>query len=403
MWMEVHKDPKEQALALQTMNRPSSQQLSLSKTANSQFWGSGSKGQGSTQGSRTQTQEQKALVPGTYITRDHQQLPPGLAKSKWSAQFQSRTGSRYNPGAAHSVSGVSEYGSPNPKNPSPMALIMRSERGEDGALLTTWADNFSKRFNHILNFTKKYTKGHKPGSEVRIQNEAPKIWAYMCELLYPGRLRDGAGHAIHLWNEDKARPYLVQRLVVQQAMLSMFGEDAWAGYDAATEAEMRDLHERLQAVDVFKPHERQEIIDRQAAILAKMMENKRWREFRSWKVNDHFQRFKKMIGPVVYSEPKSQTLEDAFFDLYGIVDSFFDLAIEIVKSRLSFQFVWNDTCTKFTAENHNAVNSDLPPITIQLKQWRLKLVMTPGITMRNDQGMNITPRQVLKSDVLVMH
>ena len=122
--------------------------------------------------------------------------------------------------------------------------------------------------------------------------------------------------------------------------------------------------------------------------------------FRQRKESFHQQRLKTIVGPLMDG---SASRSDAGYDLHNIAATALQISANMFQSRLSFQFVWNDTCTKFTADSHIAKETAVDAVTLQMRQWRLKLVITPGVTIRDDRGMSIVPRRVLRSEVLVMN
>jgi hypothetical protein len=151
---------------------------------------------------------------------------------------------------------------------------------------------------------------------------------------------------------------------------------------------------------VYKTFERQSIVDKTGQTIGAILKDPDFPAFRQRKESFHQQRLKTIVGPLM---DLTASRHDAGFDLHNIASTAFQVSANMFQSRLNFQFVWNDTCSKFVAECHVAKDTNLDPSTLQTKQWRLKLVITPGITLRDDRGLNLVPKRVLRSEVLVMN
>ncbi|KAH8892022.1 hypothetical protein GQ53DRAFT_746466, partial [Thozetella sp. PMI_491] len=135
-----------------------------------------------------------------------------------------------------------------------------------------------------------------------------------------------------------------------------------------------------------------------AQLIARILMDPRFQEFRQFKINHHVDRVKMIVGPMIST---TKMRNDSQFDLHSLVSHAMELSAIMFESRRRFDFIWNDTCAKFSVEFHSSVDNTMPPLTLQMRQWRLKLVITPGINMRDERSPG-TKSHILKSDVLVM-
>ena len=90
-------------------------------------------------------------------------------------------------------------------------------------------------------------------------------------------------------------------------------------------------------------------------------------------------------------------------DLGAIAVHSMELSVKMHTAGLTFQIYFPETASKFTAATMNAkdrVNAD--PMQLQVQQVRLKLVITPVITMRDDKGTTIKAKAIHSSNVLLM-
>lgn len=106
-----------------------------------------------------------------------------------------------------------------------------------------------------------------------------------------------------------------------------------------------------------------------------------------------------MVGPLLNADCARAL---AGQELGNIVITAWELAVKMTTSHITFQVYFPETCNKFSAATMTAKNSTTNPLTLQVYQARLKLVITPVITLRDDRGTTIIAKSVLHSKVLVM-
>ncbi|KAK3683904.1 hypothetical protein B0T22DRAFT_443894 [Podospora appendiculata] len=397
LWMTIHSDPEERAMVLATSSQSSS--LYTGTTYGSDNPSSSISGD-----------EMSRPGSSAMISPPVHSQHPAPAVNRHGHRNMRNSGrprsSRSGDGPRHpqqTHSGASEYGSPVGRK-APLTVIARSYPAiEDDEATAEWRKEFQKLFSLLEGFSKSYTGGAGVGVAAGVKQQSPVLWNHICEVLYPNNLQNGNAHATYLINDDQARPYLVLRLLVQHIVENILSYQGWLGFDGTTDKELTDLANRLKTVDLFKTHERQFAVDGQAAIVSRITKHPKFLSFQNWKKNDHFAKVKAIVGPLLSNcQPKSTTMGDASYDLFSIVDSAWMLSGRLFNSRLSFQYSWGETCHKFSHELHEAIDTPEDPRLLQSKQMRLKLVAVPGVTMRNDQGMSILPKRLLKAKVLLM-
>ncbi|KAK3392333.1 hypothetical protein B0T20DRAFT_444422 [Sordaria brevicollis] len=441
LWMQVRKDPQERAIAMEMLSRSSTPYTSVTETTPSptptgpRNWKD--RITTSVQPRPPRSGHGPHLLPGTNFSGP---LAHRAASGLASAHLRS-VHSRNGPGSNRKASGrvISEWGSPvsrgsggshrggsnfvtradlramanhGPSIPiaPPTAVYTGSNLGDP---VQPDADgDFSQRLSHLLSlviraFCHKYFARPSPEVEPRIRNDSPSLFGYMCEVVYPNRGRKvGESHVSYLLNDDVSRPFLVERLLTQHITSVMLQAEGWQGYEPSVDKEMATLSAKLSdsgSTNHSKTHERQAMVDRQAELVEGMVKHPKWKEFKNYKVNDHYQRFKKLVGPFLPPGPKSDIRDEALFDLFSIAERAWEIAQMGWESRMTYVYLWGETCSKFVEQNHNAVNSEMTGQMLQQRQMRISLVVTPGVTMRDDsRGMNIGTKLVRRADVLVM-
>ena len=151
-----------------------------------------------------------------------------------------------------------------------------------------------------------------------------------------------------------------------------------------------------------KTYERQVIIDRRAQLVGEMTEGSNAAAFKNFKLTQQHQYLKTMVAPFLARRKNSNVTNEAFYDLFAITTSAWELSGKLFRSRLTFQYVWNDAGARFSVETHEPLDCSVDRRTLQTEYCRVKLCATPVVTMRNDQGFTIDTKNILKAGVLVM-
>ena len=133
-----------------------------------------------------------------------------------------------------------------------------------------------------------------------------------------------------------------------------------------------------------------------------MTEGENAARFKNFKLTQHHQFLKTMVAPFLPKRTSRNVTNEAFFDLFTITASAWELAIRLFQSRLSFQYLWSDAGTRFSAETHEPLDCRVSRLTLQYEHCRVMLAATPAVTVRNDQGLHIDTKNILKSGVLLL-
>ena len=114
----------------------------------------------------------------------------------------------------------------------------------------------------------------------------------------------------------------------------------------------------------------------------------------------HSKKLRDILGPLLNH---GCSRADAGRDLGAITIKAWELSVKMFTSQLTFQIYFPETATKFHAAT--MIAKDQPradPMHLQIRQTRLKLVITPVITLRDDRGTTIKAKNLHMSTVLTM-
>ncbi|KAK0612856.1 hypothetical protein B0T17DRAFT_386119 [Bombardia bombarda] len=404
LWVEFHKSPDERAQAWEMFSRGQPPVTESTSTAEDdlQEW----QPQGTTKdhgypmssiaamppisGSQHNARSVSQAPHGEYgASRNH---PKAHSVSSYDAELERTRG----------VPATSDHGSPRPRNAGTSALVVASKPGDEAAALL-WNADFAKLFDVILRFCQKYTgsSSHK-GFYQGVPEQNPSSWRNICEVLYPQSQMGASSNQAHLLTDDSARPYFVQRLIIQMITVGVFEYEGLSGFNDRTNKELQDIDSRLAATEVFKPHERLALVDRRAEIVKNLFSHPSWKAFYAYKKNNFLAKLRPTVGAIIPTNLKSDLREQMSWDLSEATDEAWKLAAKLWQARVTFKYIWYAYGEKFQVDNHHALNSNLDAAILEQRQARLKLAATPAVILRNDQTMAIMAKRVMKADVLVM-
>jgi hypothetical protein len=309
-----------------------------------------------------------------------------------------------------------EFGSPQLSRARQMVLAQT--QAEWTTAIEIWKEEFAKIFRLVHGWASQYAVQVQHDQALDIQKEAPRLWEFMCDIVYPGQPEAGASHARFLLEDEQCRPYFVERMMLQYIVNNVLSVEGWMGFNDDTDRELKALNDRLQSTEgmlvsyliqsdpantgttVFKSYIRQSIIDQISTIIGRMLADPSFNEYRARRISFHQQRLKTIVGPLM--DPAASRT-DAGFDLHAVASTALQASALMFQSRLNFEFSWSLTCSKFSVDFHVPKDPPLEPLMLQAKQYRLKLVVTPTILFRDDRGVSINPKRVLRSEVFVMN
>ncbi|KAK1830756.1 hypothetical protein QBC39DRAFT_103140 [Podospora conica] len=237
-----------------------------------------------------------------------------------------------------------------------------------------------------------------------VQGKAPRVWDSIAASLYPRdpKARDQGWQAItELLRDPSTRSHLAQRLIIQQILRDIFRPSGWIGFEMDVDEELQRVQKQIDEQTTFKPHDRTILLDRRAVLILSMLDNARWDQFRHTKVNEHFQAIKQAVWALCPDDNRRGEMhENAHFDLFSMIEVAWELATKMYLSRADFYFSWPEIGDKYTPEIHDL--ADRPTPGQELKYGRVRLAVTPGVTMRKPEGMRVVPKGILKATVLVV-
>ena len=148
-------------------------------------------------------------------------------------------------------------------------------------------------------------------------------------------------------------------------------------------------------------NDRQELIDMQSKAVQSIVASNNYTAFRSHQLNLHSKKLRDMLGPMLNDgAPRGE----AGKNLGALAVHAWELSVKMHTSHLSFQIYFPETAAKFSATTMMAKDrTSADPMQLQISQTRLKLVVTPVVTLRDDRGSTIKAKNLHPAWVLIMN
>ncbi|KAF4628284.1 hypothetical protein G7Y89_g9866 [Cudoniella acicularis] len=306
-----------------------------------------------------------------------------------------------------------EPGDTPPAPPPSMALVVHT-KAEDPA--EDYTNAFGKLYALIEGWVKTYANEPNVTNDQKVARSNDVLWAYMMNCTYPGHRQDSHTHVMALLSEPQTRYWFMMRMCVTYCVKDIISIKTFYSYSDLVNKQLEEVRTKLQErgksdrtsmtvemLIVFQGlanEARQGLVDQQARAVQSIISAGNYQAYRSTQLAYHTKRLRDMLGPMLNDNISRQA---AGKDLGAIAVTAWELSVKMHTSHLTFQVYFPETAAKFMAAT--MVAKDQPhtdPMELQIRQTRLKLVITPVITMRDDRGTTIKAKNLHHSTVLTM-
>ncbi|KAG0648949.1 hypothetical protein D0Z07_4805 [Hyphodiscus hymeniophilus] len=288
-----------------------------------------------------------------------------------------------------------EPGTP-PRPSRSNAMVVHKSDDEIAAEYKSLVTNL---YDLIENWARKYACVPNQKNDRALASGNHMLWDYMMNCTYPGHRQDSHTHVVALLNNRNTRFWFVMRIATQYCVKDIMSIKAFRSYNKGVEKTIDMVLIKLSERGLNN-EARQRYIDQASEAIQAVMGSKNFQSFRAQQLGVHTKALRDMLGPLL---DDGVTRASAGVDLGAIAVLSWDLSCKMHTSRLTFQIYFPETNGKFTAatmEHKDMTNAD--PLQLQIEQVRLKLVITPVITMRDDRGTTIRAKNIHSAMVLLM-
>lgn len=144
--------------------------------------------------------------------------------------------------------------------------------------------------------------------------------------------------------------------------------------------------------------ERACIVSGRTLAIQKIVDSEGYSAFRQTMISQHAKKLRDCVGPLLNIET---IRADAGKDLTVIATKAFDLSAKMFTSGWTILITMPDCGTKFLSSSMKPRNTEENPTAMQIEKRKIKLAITPYITMRDDRGISIKTRTIHQASVLV--
>ncbi|KAI9734188.1 MAG: hypothetical protein M1818_006605 [Claussenomyces sp. TS43310] len=287
-------------------------------------------------------------------------------------------------------------GSVTPPDQSSMAII--PFKSED-QVADEFVDGIGKCWNLVESWARSYANFPNEVAVDQCISENRELWQQMLSLTYPNP-QDAHNHVMLLLRDQGSRCFFVMRMIVHYICNSMWDLSDWEGHDFRTTRKIQSAAKRLK-IKGLNPPERAEAVAMQTSAVQSIVSDDDFLAYRAHRLSQHTKELRGLLGPLLN---KNVARADAGRDIGGMTVHAFDLSVRMHTSGWSFQFIFPECASKFGSTSMICRDSSITdtPLDLQIRQARLKLVITPVVTMRDDRGLSIRVKQLHCANVLTM-
>ncbi|KAL2759637.1 hypothetical protein ACRALDRAFT_1067609 [Sodiomyces alcalophilus JCM 7366] len=276
--------------------------------------------------------------------------------------------------------------------PQPIIPLGQTYGGLDDNLA-----RFEAAFRELFSISRGFI-GTWVGTAVEINRQAP-IMQYLPKV-YTGFTEQQAWSYIrqHL-NDGLSRSCLFARVVVDFIVQRILIPSAWQGFDFQNDRRIQQLEEELARGPIVTPTARGEYNRAVAEIVNSIVNSERYQHYREGRIEYFAAELENMLSPLM--SPYA-SLDEAKSDLRSMVGKAWSLSAKTLTSRMTFEYRFPEAGSRFSMQSMIAVAPNIDGYVLQAEHWRIQLVVTPVITVRNDNGSTLSVHVTNLSEVLLM-
>ena len=299
------------------------------------------------------------------------------------------------------------------------ALVLSSTVPEDPSLF--FQKQFADLYKLVEGWAMVYANIPNLANDQTIARSNQKLWSFMMNCTYPGQRQDSHSHVMTLLNDPGSRPWFVMRMGIGYIVEEMLSVESYKNFSPQVGTELSAVKTQLQqrgkhylclvlAITIelcltfhiigLSNDSRQALIDRRARAIQYAVSSPNWGVYRLDGIKRHGQQLRDILGPMLND---GANRSQAGGDLGTIAHEAWDVSQALNTAQVTFQVYFPETASKFTASTMIAKDKmDRNPMSLQIAHTRLKLVITPVITMRDDRGTTIKAKNLHYATVLTM-
>lgn len=279
------------------------------------------------------------------------------------------------------------------------ALVLRQD--EEDPQVTLWREIFQKLFNAVKGWTEEFDEEVAMNAVHRVGTENTKLWDYILSVAscYKNP-QSTSGHAQFLLTDKEHRTKFITRLILQYLEQEVLRPKFWLGWDDKLDGFLTSSVFPTLEHTGYPFEQRRMAREHLQGIVDQIVNSPGYKKHRDLKMATHARALEDIAGSFYLNKVRQQ---GAVVGLHSIAKIAIEASAKMMQSRLSFSFIWNECGVKFSHDSHVAINEHIHSYAIQYnKHMRVAIVVTPGLSYRDDNGPSILARSLFKANVMVM-
>lgn len=244
-------------------------------------------------------------------------------------------------------------------------------------------------------------------SDSMLSRTNPATWNYILSMGLKNPTQS-ASHMADLLTKFKCRHWVMKRILVDYIINRLIVPEIFFGFNDAIDKHLSALQSRMRNRGNI-PHagrpqgaERQRIVMDHAKVVQFILDSgDEADEFRDRSVARHVAMLMEILKPMRSCSIDDETARKA---LTVVINAAWTITTRIWTSGMTLHYYFPETGSKFAYGTMRSINyTDTPSDQMQYQQYRIMLVVTPTLSLRDDRDMDrLRTHELLKSDVLVM-
>lgn len=280
-------------------------------------------------------------------------------------------------------------------------LVIRQDDSDDPQV-TSWREIFQKLFDAVKGWTEHFDEDVAVDSVRRVGTANPKLWAYILSVASCYKNSQSTSkHAEFLLTSNEHRTKFITRLILQYLEQEVLRAKFWLGWDDKLDVFLdSSVFPKLEST-AYEFDQRRVGREQLQSVVDQIVNGPGYKTVRDRRMGDHANALRDIAGSFYLNNAHQQS---AIVGLHSIAKIAIEVSAKMMQSRLSFSFIWNECGVKFSHDSHVAINEDIYGYAVQFnKHMRVAIVVTPGVSYRDDNGPSIVARSLFKASVMVMH
>ncbi|KAM0276972.1 hypothetical protein ACHAQH_006207 [Verticillium albo-atrum] len=257
---------------------------------------------------------------------------------------------------------------------------------------------FEQAFQELFGIARGFI-GTWVGAEDAVNQRDAAIIQYLPKVYHPFTEQQAWSYIRQHLNDGLSRSCLFARVVVDFIVQRILVPTAWQGFGFQTDRRIQQVDEELSRGPMMTGSARNEYNSAVSETVNSILDNERYEHYREGRIDYFATELQSMLSPLMN---EFADLTQASNDLRAVVGKAWSLSAKTLTSRMTFEYRFPEAGCRFSMQSMVAVAPGIDGYILQAEHWRVQLVVTPVITVRNDNGSTLSVHVTNLAEVLLM-